>query len=118
MTIIMTSCDSSYYLHAGNQPLVIGRGGLSGVFPEGSQMAIEMGVSFSVPNLGFLCNLQMTKDGNGLCISDIRLENTTNIVDFDPKGQKSFNIYGKQMTGWFTAAYDADTIFRNVKCES
>lgn len=114
----MTSCDSSYYLHAGNQPLVIGRGGLSGLFPEGSQLAIQMGQSFSVPNMGFLCNLQMSKDGAGVCISDIKLDNATNIAAFDPEGQKTINFYGKQLTGWFTVSYNADVLYQNLTRES
>ncbi|KAI9125605.1 hypothetical protein K1719_003023 [Acacia pycnantha] len=99
---------------SGNQPLVIGRGGLSGLFPEGSQLAIQMGQSFSVPNMGFLCNLQMSKDGAGVCMSDIKLDNATNIAAFDPDGQKTINFYGKQLTGWFTVSYTADVLYQKL----
>lgn len=103
---------------AGKRPLVLARGGLSGVFPEGTEFAIDIAVESSLPDLVFLCNLQMTKDGVGLCLTDIRLDNETNIAKFDPKGEKSYNVNGKNLTAWFSVDYTAQQLKQNVKCKS
>ncbi|KAK4257526.1 hypothetical protein QN277_007103 [Acacia crassicarpa] len=99
----------------GRRPLVVARGGLSGVFPEGTEYAINIAMDSSLPDLVILCNLQMTKDGVGLCLTDIRLDNETNIALFDPKGQKTHNVNGKNVTAWFSVDYTAQQLEQNVQ---
>ncbi|CAH8280066.1 unnamed protein product [Arabidopsis lyrata] len=98
----------------GQEPAVVARGGFSGLFPESSAPANDMAVSTSSPGLTMLCNLQMTKDGVGLCLSDIRLDNATTISSLFPKAQKTYKVNGQDLKGWFVLDYDADTIFSNV----
>ncbi|KAL1217547.1 Glycerophosphodiester phosphodiesterase GDPDL7 [Cardamine amara subsp. amara] len=98
----------------GQEPAVVARGGFSGLFPESSAPANDMAISTSSPGLTMLCNLQMTKDGVGLCLSDIRLDNATTISTLFPKAQKSYKVNGQDLKGWFVLDYDADTIFSNV----
>ncbi|CAL9244045.1 unnamed protein product [Arabidopsis halleri] len=98
----------------GQEPAVVARGGFSGLFPESSAPANDMAVSTSSPGLTMLCNLQMTKDGVGLCLSDIRLDNATTISSLFPKTQKTYKVNGQDLKGWFVLDYDADTIFSNV----
>ncbi|KAF5469549.1 hypothetical protein F2P56_013613 [Juglans regia] len=98
----------------GNQPLVIARGGFSGLFPESSSFANQMAQSLSLQGTALFCNLQLTKDGIGICLSDIRLDNSTNMALVHPKGQKTYDVNGKQVHGWFALDYTIDQLFNNA----
>ncbi|CAN8301444.1 unnamed protein product [Cochlearia groenlandica] len=98
----------------GQEPAVVARGGFSGLFPESSASANDLAIGTSSPGLTILCNLQMTKDGVGICLSDIRLDNATTISTLFPKAQKSYKVNGQDLKGWFALDYSADTIFSNV----
>ncbi|KAJ6743024.1 GLYCEROPHOSPHODIESTER PHOSPHODIESTERASE GDPDL6-RELATED [Salix viminalis] len=74
----------------GQRPSVIARGGFSGLFPESSDFANQMALGTSVHDVVVLCNLQLTKDGVGICQGDIRLDNTTNIAMLFEKGSKTY----------------------------
>lgn len=60
----------------------------------------------------------MTKDGMGMCLTDIKLDNATNIAIFDPQGQKTYKVNGKDVTAWFSADYTDKQLSENVVCES
>jgi len=92
----------------------VARGGFSGLFPESSISANDLAIGTSSPGFTMLCNLQMTKDGVGLCLSDIRLDNATTISSVFPKAQKTYKVNGQDLKGWFVIDYDADTIFNKV----
>ena len=98
----------------GQEPAVVAKGGFSGLFPESSALANDLAVSTSSPGVTIFCNLQMTKDGVGICLSDIRLDNATTISTLFPKGQKTYKVNGQDLKGWFALDYSADTIFSNV----
>ncbi|CAN6976023.1 unnamed protein product [Brassica oleracea var. botrytis] len=98
----------------GQEPGVVARGGFSGLFPESSASANAFAISTSSPGLTMLCNLQMTKDGVGICLPDIRLDNSTTISTLFPKAQKTYKVNGQDLKGWFALDYSADTIFSNV----
>ncbi|CAA7032372.1 unnamed protein product [Microthlaspi erraticum] len=98
----------------GQEPAVVARGGFSGLFPESSASANDLALSTSSPGLTMLCNLQLTKDGVGICLSDIRLDNATTIATLFPKAQKTYKVNGQDLKGWFSLDYSADTIFSNV----
>lgn len=103
---------------AGERPLVIARGGFSGLFPESSSFANQMAQALSLPDMVAFCNLQLTKDGIGICLSDIRLDSSTNIALVYPKGQKTYDVNGKKVNGWFSVDYTIDQLFNNVSCKS
>ncbi|KAG5376240.1 hypothetical protein IGI04_040836 [Brassica rapa subsp. trilocularis] len=98
----------------GQEPGVVARGGISGLFPESCALANDLAISSSSPGLTILCNLQMTSDGAGICLPDIRLDNATTISTLFPKGQKTYKVNGQDLKGWFALDYSADTIFSNV----
>lgn len=102
----------------GQPPLVIARGGFSGLFPESSSFANDMANQLKSTDVALFCNLQLTKDGIGICLSDIRLDNSTTIGMIFPKDSKTYNINGQQVKGWFAVDYTSDVIFNNVSCES
>lgn len=97
---------------------MIARGGFSGLFPESSSFANQMAKTLSLPDMVLFCNLQLTKDGIGICLSDIKLDNSTNIAMVYPKGQKTYNVNGNQVHGWFSVDYTIDQLFNNVSCQS
>ncbi|KAE9604523.1 putative glycerophosphodiester phosphodiesterase [Lupinus albus] len=94
---------------SGNEPLVIARGGFTGLFPEGSEDAIAMSKDISI----FLCNLQLTIDAGAFCVTGIKLDNATTIAMFDPK-EKVYNINGQNVKGHFAVDYTGAQIDQNV----
>ncbi|KAJ6863371.1 hypothetical protein NC652_040046 [Populus alba x Populus x berolinensis] len=98
----------------GRRPSVIARGGFSGLFPESSDFANQMALATSLSDVAVLCNLQLTKDGVGICQGDIRLDNTTNIAMVFEKGSKTREVNGQDITGWFAMDFTADQLLANV----
>ncbi|KAF8400543.1 hypothetical protein HHK36_013842 [Tetracentron sinense] len=98
----------------GDRPVVIARGGFSGLFPESSQFAYQFAISTSLPDVILFCDLQLTKDGQGICQTDIRLDNSTNIALIYPRGQKTYNVNGEKVHGWFSVDYTSKQLFTNV----
>ncbi|CAL5186866.1 unnamed protein product [Lathyrus oleraceus] len=94
---------------SGNEPLVIARGGFTGLFPEGSSEAIRLSKEISI----FLCNVQFTKDAGAFCVTGVKLDAATTIALFDPN-QKTYNINGKDVQGHFMVDYTASQIDHNV----
>ncbi|KAG6603997.1 Glycerophosphodiester phosphodiesterase GDPDL6, partial [Cucurbita argyrosperma subsp. sororia] len=101
--------------YAGEEPIVIARGGLSGVFPESSPFANQMALASGLHNKTVLyCNLQLTKDGIGLCLTDLRLQNSTNIEDIFPQPHKHYNVNGKIINGLFSVDFMSEDLFNRV----
>ncbi|KAM7265324.1 hypothetical protein ACFE04_003007 [Oxalis oulophora] len=98
----------------GDQPVVIARGGLSGIFPESSQFANDMAIGMSLNDVALFCNLQLTKDGAGICLSGPTLDNSTDIADAFPQGEKTYEVNGQQIRGWFSIDYESDIVFNNI----
>ncbi|KAE8668552.1 Glycerophosphodiester phosphodiesterase GDPDL6 [Hibiscus syriacus] len=77
-------------------PVVIARGGFSGLFPESTRYANDV-VKQSNSRAASSCTLQMTKDGIGICLSDIRLDNSTNIRTIFPNHSNTYVVNGNQL---------------------
>lgn len=88
------------------------RGGLSGVFPESSFLAIQMAMDFGTKGTVLYCNLQLTKDGVGLCQEDMNLQVSTNIDMKFPNDEKTYKINGKDVKGWFAVDYTIDDMLK------
>lgn len=104
-------------MRAGNQPAVVARGGFSGLFPESSDYATQMAIQTSISDVIILCNLQLTKDSVGICLSDIRLDNSTNIDQVYANQSKTYNVNGQDVTGWFPVDYTTEQLLSNVSCK-
>ncbi|XP_065851511.1 glycerophosphodiester phosphodiesterase GDPDL6-like [Euphorbia lathyris] len=98
----------------GDPPVVVARGGYSGVFPESSPFAHELVKTSSVTDTVILCNLQLTKDGAGICQPDVKIDNSTNVNMVYPKQQKTYKVNGKEVTGWFSIDFTSDQLYENV----
>ncbi|KAL0399159.1 UNVERIFIED_CONTAM: Glycerophosphodiester phosphodiesterase GDPDL3 [Sesamum radiatum] len=90
---------------SGNAPLVIARGGFSGVFPYSSEYAYKLALVTGLPNLHIWCDVQLTKDGAGICFPDIRLQNASNIEHVYENKSNTYTIDGEQVQGWFSVDF-------------
>ncbi|KAK9947372.1 hypothetical protein M0R45_003001 [Rubus argutus] len=98
----------------GKEPLIVARGGFSGLFPESSNYANSMAKSLSLIGTALYCNLQLTKDSVGICLSNVLLDNTTTASMLYPKGQNTYKVNGKEVRGWFAIDFTADQLLNNV----
>ncbi|KAL2483713.1 Glycerophosphodiester phosphodiesterase GDPDL3 [Forsythia ovata] len=89
----------------GDSPLVIARGGFSGIFPDSSLYAYQLAVVTSLPDVVVWCDVQLTKDGVGICFPDLRLENGTNIDIYFKNGRKTYPVNGVPTPGWFSVDF-------------
>ncbi|KAL0845382.1 hypothetical protein Bca101_018628 [Brassica carinata] len=82
--------SSPWQTLSGDAPLVIARGGFSGLFPESSFNAYIFAKQISVAGAALWCDVQLTKDGAGICFPDLKLNNASTVESVYPKGQKSY----------------------------
>ncbi|WZZ35759.1 hypothetical protein YC2023_019160 [Brassica napus] len=76
------SCGNpqEYGTLSGKPPVVIARGGFSGVFQDSSNKAYEL-VSVTISlNVALWCDLQLAKDGVGICFLDLNLDNGSDVT--------------------------------------
>ncbi|GAB2230462.1 hypothetical protein Droror1_Dr00014727 [Drosera rotundifolia] len=84
----------------GSAPLVVARGGFSGLFPDSSTTAYAAALSFSVSNVILWCDVQLTQDAAGICFPYLTLDNSTDI----PASYKTstYSVNGVPISGHFT----------------
>lgn len=88
------------------------------MFPDSSRFAYEFLAQVSLPDTIYYCDLQLTKDGVGFCQTELKLDNSTNVADLFPQGEKTYNVNGKDVRGWFSIDYIADDLLPNATCKS
>lgn len=91
---------------SGAAPVVVAKGGFSGLFPDSSDNAYKFTKVTSSSDAVSWCDVQLTKNGIGLCLPDIKLDNCTNISQYFPDGKKSYIVNGVSTSGWFSVDYD------------
>lgn len=84
---------------------MIARGGFSGILPDSSLNAYGFAVQLGLPDTIVWCDLQLTKDGVGICFPDIKLDNASDIDVVYPKGRKTYLVNGVSTQGWFSVDY-------------
>ncbi|XP_043691000.1 glycerophosphodiester phosphodiesterase GDPDL4-like isoform X2 [Telopea speciosissima] len=67
---------------SGNAPLVVARGGFSGMFPDSSYGAYSLALMTSLSDVILWCDVQLTKDGAGICFPSLNLANSSSILNF------------------------------------
>lgn len=77
-----------------------------------------MAKSLSLIGTALYCNLQLTKDSVGICLSNVLLDNTTTTPMLYPKGQNTYKVNGKEVRGWFAIDFTADQLLNNVTCKT
>ena len=70
----------------------------------------------SSPATALYCDVRLTKDGLGICLPDIKLDNCTNIADLYAQGKTSYLVNGVETTGWFSVDYNG-TELADVICK-
>ncbi|KAL8162537.1 hypothetical protein V2J09_014026 [Rumex salicifolius] len=88
----------------GTAPKVVARGGFSGLFPDSSIFAYSMAMLISVPDVVLWCDVQLTKDGAGICFPSLNLNNGSDIQIVYTK-QSSYLVNGVKTDGYFTIDY-------------
>ncbi|XP_074556305.1 glycerophosphodiester phosphodiesterase GDPDL4-like [Curcuma longa] len=95
---------------SGNAPAIIAKGGFSGLFPDSSSNAYGF-VSLSSSNDTTLwCDVQLTKDGIGICVPNINLDNCTDIGFVYPQNKTAYVVDGVNTTGWFSVDYNINDL--------
>nr|VDC87681.1 unnamed protein product [Brassica rapa] len=101
---------------SGDAPLVIARGGFSGLFPDSSLPAYDLAKQTSLAGSVLWCDVQLTKDGLGICFPDLELNNASTIEYFYPNRQKSYPVNGVTTQGWFTIDFFLRDL-KNASCK-
>ncbi|KDP39221.1 hypothetical protein JCGZ_00978 [Jatropha curcas] len=99
---------------SGNPPLVVARGGFSGIFPDSSSYAYQLALATSVPDVVLWCDVQLTKDGVGICAPDVRLENSTDISLFFKNRESTYIVNGVSTKGWFSVDFTFSELISNI----
>ncbi|CAF2327889.1 hypothetical protein BRARA_J00984 [Brassica rapa] len=86
----------------GSAPLIIARGGFSGLLPDSSVDAYSIVSQTSVSGAVLWCDVQLTKDGVGICFPDVKMMNASSIQDAYPKRKNSYLVNGVPTQDWFT----------------
>ncbi|KAL0734800.1 hypothetical protein Bca4012_011010 [Brassica carinata] len=98
----------------GSAPLIIARGGFSGLLPDSSVDAYSIVSQTSVSAAVLWCDVQLTKDGVGICFPDVKMMNASSIQDAYPKRKNSYLLNGVPAQDWFTIDFtlkDLGTVF-------
>ncbi|CAF2042818.1 unnamed protein product [Brassica napus] len=100
----------------GEAPLVIARGGFSGLFPDSSVTAYSFVSATSVPDAVLWCDVQLTKDGVGICFPDVTMYKDSNVQDAYPKRKNSYLLNGVPTQDWFTIDFTSKDL-KSVFCK-
>jgi len=102
---------------SGTPPLVIARGGYSGLFPDSSQSAYQFALVNSLPEAVLFCDLQLSSDNVGFCTTGLALDNSTLIAEVFPNNAKTYKVNGEDLHGWFSVDFTSNQLMDNVTCE-
>ncbi|XP_049382620.1 glycerophosphodiester phosphodiesterase GDPDL6-like isoform X1 [Solanum stenotomum] len=95
----------------GDEPFVVANGGFSGLYPPQTELAYSQSIIFGKGGTVLLCDLHMSRDGHGFCLSQLNLQNTTNAADAFPNRKKTYIVNGKELQGWFALDLTSDEMF-------
>ncbi|KAL3508422.1 hypothetical protein ACH5RR_027823 [Cinchona calisaya] len=96
---------SKWQTLSGEAPIVVARGGFSGLFPDSSINAYRLAVQTSLPDVVLWCDVQLTKDGAGICFPDLKLDNASDVTNLFRNTPSSYNVNGVPTKGWFSIDY-------------
>ncbi|KAL8195587.1 hypothetical protein R6Q57_025990 [Mikania cordata] len=101
---------SAWKTLSGNRPLVIARGGFSGLFPDSSSDAYSFAKELSVSDLILWCNVQLTKDAAGICFPNLNLEDASTIEQVFHDRVKTYPVKGVPTKGWFPVDFSLNDL--------
>ncbi|KAI7737369.1 hypothetical protein M8C21_020316, partial [Ambrosia artemisiifolia] len=97
-----------------HRPLVVARGGFSGLFPASSINAYQFALATGVSDMILWCDVQLTRDNVGICLPHLNIDNGTTISSVYDKGKRTYPVNGVLMSGWFPVDFsfhDLDNVF-------
>uniref|UniRef100_K3ZGZ7 glycerophosphodiester phosphodiesterase n=1 Tax=Setaria italica TaxID=4555 RepID=K3ZGZ7_SETIT len=100
----------AYKTLSGDAPRVVAKGGFSGVFPDSSSDAYSFTLMASAAGTTLWCDVQLTKDGVGVCLRDINMDNCTNVAQAYPARKRTYVIDGVRKNGWFALDFTKDEL--------
>ncbi|TYH75000.1 hypothetical protein ES332_D05G442700v1 [Gossypium tomentosum] len=87
---------------SGKAPSVIAHGGFSGIFADSSFGAYSLALLTSLPDVILWCDVQLTRDGAGICFPDLKLDNNSDVAVVYKDRQKTYLVNGVSTKGWFS----------------
>ena len=60
------------------------------------------------------CDLQLTKDGQGMCQTNLDLGNRMNIHSIYPNQNNTYLVNEEKVSGYFSIDFTTDELFNNV----
>ncbi|WCJ33025.1 Glycerophosphodiester phosphodiesterase GDPDL3 [Euphorbia peplus] len=99
---LVSAQESAWKTLNGKPPLVIARGGFSGLLPDSSSGAYQLAMLTSVPDVALWCDLQLTKDQVGICVPQLTLENYTDAAVAFKDKDNTYLVNGLETQGWFS----------------
>ncbi|CAN4103962.1 unnamed protein product [Withania somnifera] len=101
-----SNVTSKWLTLSGDAPKVIARGGFSGLFPDSSFNAYALARVVSLPDWVAWCDVQLTKDGVGICFPDLKLNNASDIDVLFKFKRSNYSVNGVHQTGWFSIDFE------------
>ncbi|KAJ1701184.1 hypothetical protein LUZ63_000963 [Rhynchospora breviuscula] len=101
----LVSSQTTWKTLSGKAPTVVAKGGFSGLFPDSSQGAYSFALSVSSPSTVLQCDVRLTKDGLGICLPDIKMDNCTDVANFFPNSSSTYLVNGVPVSGYFPIDY-------------
>ncbi|XP_004294052.1 PREDICTED: glycerophosphodiester phosphodiesterase GDPDL3-like [Fragaria vesca subsp. vesca] len=105
LALVSAQGSSPWKTLTGDPPLVIARGGFSGLFPGFSSAAYNLALITSVPDVVLYCDVQLTKEAAGICFPDLLLNNSSNVDQVFEKKEKTYPVNGFPTKGSFSIDY-------------
>ncbi|KAG1364248.1 hypothetical protein COCNU_11G010750 [Cocos nucifera] len=107
----LISCSRAFFgrdlisYDQGNAPVVMAKGGFSGLFPDSSVAAYKLTYIAGSSDTISWCDVRLTKDGVGICLPELTINNGTNIQVVYPQGENNYLVNGVPTSGWFSVDY-------------
>ncbi|MFS7940802.1 putative glycerophosphodiester phosphodiesterase [Helianthus anomalus] len=105
-----TTKTSPWLTLRGDPPLVVARGGFSGLFPDSSINAYNFALITGLPDTILWCDVQLTSDNVGICLPYLNIDNGTLISSVYDKGNKTYLVNGVPTSGWFPVDFSLDDL--------
>lgn len=108
----------THFFFVGEAPLIIARGGFSGLLPDSSVDSYSFVSQTSVPDAVLWCDVQLTKDGTGICFPDVTMKDASNMEVAYPNRKNSYLLNGVLTQDWFTIDFtfkDLTSVFCKFK---
>ncbi|KAG6504472.1 hypothetical protein ZIOFF_036805 [Zingiber officinale] len=106
--------SSAWLTLSGNAPAIIAKGGFSGLFPDSSINAYSFVNASSSKDTILWCDVRLTKDGVGICLPDLKLDNCTDITYYYPNRRRTYWVNGVKTVGWFSVDYNFTDLAQEV----